>query len=115
MDGLPDRRLSPNARSHWRARASAAGDARELGEALGLRATAGMETPVFDGPVRVVLTFRWKDKRRRDVDGLISRMKPVLDGMQGTVLADDDHIVEIVGRKMPHAGETVTVIEVSPY
>lgn len=90
----PDRRLHPNARSHWRTRARITKIERTssgwYAEAAGWGRVAWPE-----GRLHVWLDFYPPDKRRRDTDGLLSSMKAALDGI-AAVMGVDDH------RFVPH-------------
>ncbi len=53
----------------------------------------------FD-PARVTATFCYRLRRKRDFDNMVASLKPVLDGMRGVLLVDDDteHLSELVLR-----------------
>lgn len=82
----PSRVLHPNARVHWgqrarsakKARFDAAWSARSAGVGR-MEATALKVTAVFTPP----------DARRRDADGMLSNIKPYLDGIADVVGVDD--------------------------
>lgn len=64
----------------------------------------------FDLPVFIRVTGRFKDKRRRDLDGFC--LKPIIDGLvRAGVLKDDsmDYVesIMIVGKNGQEADETV--------
>lgn len=94
----PAEALSPNARVHWSVRARAAKKARSAAWAL---AKAAKLPKPPEGPIRVTLTFQEPDARRRDLDGLLTRMKPWLDGI-ADALGVDDHRFEPVLRRGPN-------------
>jgi crossover junction endodeoxyribonuclease RusA len=82
----PDKRLSPNARVHWRVLAAAKKSAKAaayytaLGDGLGkIEATS----------LRVRFTFFPPDSRRRDVDNLIASLKAASDGIALAIGVDD--------------------------
>ena len=69
----------------------------------------------FAVPVVVTVTYFFKDKRRRDFDNFVPKF--VLDGLVGTVLADDDqsHVAELRIRfdqdsKKPRTEVTLTPV-----
>lgn len=84
----PDRVLSPNARCHWSVKAKAAKayrrDAGWLAKASGDKIEVGREL------VYVHVYFFPPDKRRRDLDGMLSSIKAGLDGI-ADALGVDDH------------------------
>lgn len=90
----PDRRLSPNARVHWRAKAPVTAKARADGadatyEALngGLReARAALRG---DGPIALTITFYPPDRRHRDDDGMIGAFKAARDGIADALSVND--------------------------
>lgn len=53
------------------------------------RAVTGLLGNPIAGPVEVAIEWTTPDKRKRDVDNVL---KPILDGMKGTVLIDDSQI-----------------------
>lgn len=83
----PDRRLSPNARLHWRAKAKLVKSARSAAFFL---AKAAGAAPAPAGPVPLAITFYAPDKRRRDMDNAIAAMKPQLDGLADALRVDDN-------------------------
>lgn len=42
------------------------------------------------GKVRMVITYIFPQKRTRDIDGLVSRSKGLIDGLKGHFFQDDD-------------------------
>ena len=101
IPNLPPSALSPNARVHWRVRAPIAAAAKEeamvlcWGAMQDMRLEMGIERwkeyPNYplDG---CVVRFRYglPDKRRRDLDNLISASKAYLDGVVASGLIRDD-------------------------
>ena len=67
------------------------------------------------GRVRLTATFTFPQKRRRDMDGLMARLKGVIDGIvQAGVLEDDDmaHLeIRVVERVVPHTTRLDIVLE----
>ena len=102
---LPDRRLSPNARAHWRSKAAATKAYRALA-AEAARRVAGDDDAMPYESATVEVTYRVADRRRRDRDNLLAMLKSAFDGLaDGGVVEDDaDFIylpvkVEVVGRR----------------
>ena len=62
---IPDRRLSPNGRSHWSKLSAAKKAARELAYLTTLSALQGAAPPTFTG---YTLAFHFATNRRRDDD-----------------------------------------------
>ena len=99
---VPDRRLSPNARVHWRTRAPLVLKARQ-GACVAACKILGVRAPQWH-EVTARATFHFPDRRRRDTDNLAALLKPVWDGLvDAGLLIDDDRIthlpVEIVHEK----------------
>jgi crossover junction endodeoxyribonuclease RusA len=92
----PDKRLSPNARVHWRTHAplkkAARLDACLLTfAAMGSRFIAETRER-FKGahPIPVKVTFYPPDKRRRDRDNMQASLKHALDGLADAIAVDDN-------------------------
>jgi crossover junction endodeoxyribonuclease RusA len=106
------RRTSPNARSHWAAKANATSRLRALARAAALALPADSRQLWASANARVVLGV--PDRRRRDTDNIIASCKAVFDGLAdaGVVLDDCGFThhpprVEVVPRHQ--AGLTVEV------
>lgn len=90
----PDKRLSPNARIHWRAKTKPKAQARADGAyatfaALngGLReARAALHG---DGPIALTVTFYPPDRRHRDDDNMIGAFKHLRDGIADALAVND--------------------------
>jgi len=69
-------------------------------------------------PKRLTVEFVFPVKRKRDLDGLVSRCKALIDALVPYWLVDDDtsHLVDLVVRERVERGVTATVItlEVAP-
>lgn len=90
----PDRRLSPNARTHWRVSTGPKQSAR-IGAGWATIAAAGLhETRValgsHDGPIPIVVRFYPPDGRRRDIDNMLASLKSALDGVADALMVDDN-------------------------
>lgn len=83
----PDRRLHPNARVHRMERARVVKQARA--DSAWWAKAAGVKR-VKATTLHVTAIFAPPDKRRRDLDGMLSSIKPALDGI-ADVLGVDDH------------------------
>jgi crossover junction endodeoxyribonuclease RusA len=112
---LPDRRLSPNARTHWRSKAQATKHLRELARGLAVCAKGlTCETlPMHQALCRI--TYRVADRRRRDRDNLLAMLKAAFDGIADAGIVGDDAdityapvAIEVVGR----GGETGVTLRI---
>lgn len=88
----PDRSLHPNSRAHWAVRAKAAKAARA--QAFILAREAGWrDAKLPDGPIHCWIEGYAKDRRRRDADGLLSSLKPHLDGIADSLGINDHRFI----------------------
>lgn len=88
----PDRALHPNARVHWHVKATAAKLSRR--DAFYLAKEAGWGGfPIHEIPIHVWIDGYPKDRRARDADGLLSAMKPSLDGIADALGVNDRRFV----------------------
>ena len=87
----PDKRLSPNARICRQAKANAVSEARSTATVLTL------EAGYYTAPEGAKLTLKFypPDNRRHDLDNLIARMKPYLDGIFDALDCNDHEILDI--------------------
>ena len=107
----PATELSPNARVHWSRKAKAAAIAKNA---------AFVEThPIKRRDMcceqfAVTLTFHPCDKRKRDIDGLISRCKNALDGICLALNIDDSQFKSVTGAwgDVRKPGAVVVTLEV---
>lgn len=83
---LPPKELSPNARVHWAARATATRRYREAAYLLALPSRPRRPMQV----ARVTARFFFKTRRRRDRDNLLASLKPAFDGLADAGLVADD-------------------------
>ena len=88
----PSRDLHPNSRGHWSKRAKAAKAARASAHLIALEAGWHREQ-VPDGRLHVWIDGYATDRRRRDADGLLSSLKPALDGIADALGIDDRRFV----------------------
>src|SRR5690606_21666148 len=106
----PSRDLHPNARVHWARRARAAKAARE--EAGWTARAAGIgKIPASALLVRAIFTP--PDKRLRDLDGMLSNIKPYFDGIADVIGVDDSKWEIVVEREAPRPLGNVR-IEIEP-
>jgi crossover junction endodeoxyribonuclease RusA len=87
----PCRDLHPNARGHWAKKANAA---KAYRNECWVRAKVAKMAPLGDGKIKVSIVFVPPDRRRRDVDGMLSAIKSGLDGM-AQAMGVDDHRFEL--------------------
>ena len=89
----PDKRLSPNARGHWRKMQPAIVAAREIGKLQTLNAINGRrhvrEDLAGDDPIALTITFYPPDRRHRDDDNMIAAFKSLRDGMASALKVND--------------------------
>ena len=108
----PDRRLSPNARLHWGARAKLAGEARRVGYVMAWAAPISDRAELREASnLRLTIRLSPPDKRRRDQDNLVASLKATLDGIASACRFDDSRIRQtVVDWAPPVAGGSVQVI-----
>lgn len=110
----PDRRLSPNARCHWRVKQEPKKAARDAGYFAALEVfSPGNDTPLT-GDLRLTYHIHPPDKRRRDLDNLVAANKPALDGVCKALMIDDSQIkstTAVWGNVIPGGGVTLTLEE----
>lgn len=90
----PDKRLSPNARIHWRPKAAVTAKARADAHFLALEAAgyslgAIRTTLAGEAPIALRVTFYPPDKRHRDDDGMVSMFKAARDGIADALQVND--------------------------
>lgn len=90
----PDKRLSPNARLHWRARVGPKQSARIRSGWTAVAAkgfhSAKDALQASEGPIPIKVTFYPPDKRRRDDDNMIGAFKAHRDGIADALGVDDN-------------------------
>ena len=112
MPHLPPRELNPNTKLHWAVKYKAIQEAKEE---IGWLAKAqwGTDEPMMKA--RVSYTFHAKDRRKRDLDNLLSACKAYQDGLieVGVLFYDDAEHLEIgrVALKNDTADRTVILVE----
>lgn len=103
----PDKRLSSNARVHWAVKAKATKAARE---AAGWAARASGVRVDTDGAITLKITFCPPDKRKRDIDGMLSSLKGAIDGIADGLAVNDCRFRYILGLGEPIKGGKVHII-----
>lgn len=91
----PDKALSPNARVHWRVKATATKLARYDAGWL----SASYRPMDGDGPLDVTVTFYPPSARRFDDDNLIARCKAYFDGIADSLCVDDSRFRLVAVRR----------------
>jgi len=92
--------LTSNERRH---RMNVAAITKTLRHAAGMTARAVGLVPMT-GPVRILVTVAWPDRRRRDVPNIYPTVKACVDGIvDAGVLTDDDdgHVESMTFRRSP--------------
>lgn len=84
----PCRSLHPNARVHWAKRARAAKSARWY--AYCSTRSTGIKLSIA-GRIDVTVKAHVPDRRRRDMDGVLSACKPYFDGIADAIGVDDSN------------------------
>jgi crossover junction endodeoxyribonuclease RusA len=86
----PDTSLMPNRKNgkHWGSTQAAKVRARQAGQYGALSALAGSKL-TMQARMPVKITFVAPDKRSRDLDGLLSCIKPQIDGIAQALGIDD--------------------------
>lgn len=94
----PAKELSPNARVHFQVKAKAAKAYRET--AYWLTKHSGMRAPA-DGWLTIRLDFHPPDRRRRDLDNMLSSAKSLLDGLADALKVNDERFALYLHRQEP--------------
>jgi crossover junction endodeoxyribonuclease RusA len=105
----PPRELHPNSRIHWAKRAKFAKQCRTL--AQGLTLAAGVRRGDSDIPhnLKVTAIFCPPDRRRRDLDNMLSSAKNFLDGIADVIGVDDSKWQIALRRDEPVKGGAVRI------
>lgn len=89
----PDKRLSPNARLHWRSKVGPKQSARIAAQHATVAAkgfwSARKALEGSEGPIPVRVTFYPPDRRHRDDDNMIGAFKHARDGIAEMLRVDD--------------------------
>jgi crossover junction endodeoxyribonuclease RusA len=88
----PSKDLSPNARTHWAAKAKAAKAARYMAGVMTM--AAGWQAwPIPDGRLNLWVDFYPPTKRQPDDDNMLARFKPYRDGIADALGIDDKRFI----------------------
>lgn len=108
----PDRRLSPNARTHWALKARLTKEARIAAgwaaRACGIRVDGG-------GRVELHILFCPPSRRRYDLDNCLASNKAALDGIAEALGADDSRFHLHLQMGAPVKGGAVKVVVVNAH
>lgn len=90
----PDRKLSPNARVHWRAKAPVTAKARKDAAlatyaALGCGLRTVRDALAGEGKIPLEVRFYPPDRRHRDDDSMVSSFKAARDGIADALGVND--------------------------
>jgi len=105
----PDSSLFPNRSNghHWSSRQEAKKAARIAAHFQSIGHCIGSNTN--DHAVTIIIAP--PDKRKRDIDGVLSALKPTLDGLADGLIIDDERFNPIEIRRVePCSGGQVTII-----
>ena len=111
----PDKRLAPNrsAGRHWTTTRAMKDDARESAFFETRGVMMGLVDKFTAGPtIPLCLTFCPPDKRRRDLDGLLSASKHTLDGVAKALGVDDSQFDPVTLRRGDKTPGGMLVVEV---
>lgn len=103
----PDRRLSPNARVHWRAKYQATAAAKAVSYYLA-REQIGRQKFGWERP-HLTWQFCPPSRRRYDVDNLIAQHKAAQDGIADALGVDDSKFISTYSMGEPVKGGAVLV------
>lgn len=109
----PPKELSPNARIHHMAKARVTKGYRETAYWL-----ARKDGPQFlpdhmmeaSRPIRLDITFSPPDRRKRDLDGMLSSIKAGLDGLADAMGVNDQRFEFTLRRAEPVKGGRVIIV-----
>lgn len=101
----PSPKLSPNARGHWSKSAPAKKSYRHECATECRRQGVGK----LSGPIHATITFHPPDKRRRDLDNMLSSFKSGIDGIVDAIGVDDSEWTITISKGEPVKGGRVVV------
>jgi crossover junction endodeoxyribonuclease RusA len=102
----PPKELSPNARVHYHTKAAAAKVYREA--AYWLTEKSGLTVPA-EGGIALRFDFHPPDKRKRDLDNMLSSIKAGVDGIADALGVNDQRFGFWLSREAPVKGGKVVV------
>ena len=101
----PSPKLSPNARGHWSKSASTKASYRH--ECSTECRKQGVKQ--LEGPIHAVITFYPPDKRKRDLDNMLSSFKSGIDGIVDAIGVDDSDWTITISKGQSVSGGKVEV------
>lgn len=104
----PPKELSPNARIHYLAKSRVTKAYRE--QAFWLTNSAMKCDYDADGPIHLAFTFHPPDKRRRDLDTMLSSVKAGIDGIADALSVNDVRFEYALRRAEPVKGGRVVIV-----
>ena len=110
----PDKRLSPNARVHWRVSAEAVDIARHIGKISALTSPTAPPNLLLFKDQNISYKFHPPTKRRMDDDNAIAMMKAYRDGVAEAYQIDDKrfHTQPLEWGEVVKGGKVVLTLEV---
>lgn len=106
----PPKELSPNGRVHFHAKARAAKAYREAAYWTAKSRPVGNGDIGNGGELTLCIRFFPPDKRRRDLDNMLSSIKAGLDGIADALEVNDQRFAFNISRAQPVKGGKVVVI-----
>lgn len=106
----PPRELSPNARIHYLAKSRVTKAYREQAYWLSMAARGLGESPGDDGPILLAFTFHPPDRRRRDLDTMLSSVKAGIDGIADALGVNDVRFEYALKRAEPVKNGRVVIV-----
>lgn len=82
---------------HWGVRQKFSKIAREQSKIITLASSPKKFAPTKDIPITII--FNPPDRRRRDLDGMHSALKPTLDGISDAIGVDDQYFNPVILRR----------------
>ena len=116
INRLPNRILSPNARVHWRTRHKAGADDVEQVALLARAASFGVKGLPWD-IAHIDIEWVSKDKRKRDIDNLLSASKYFIDSLRwGGIIVDDsaENVTYSLSYRISKEEGPKTIIRIKP-
>lgn len=116
INRLPNRILSPNARVHWRTRHKAGADDVEEVALLARAASFGVKGLPWD-IAHIDIEWVSKDKRKRDIDNLLSASKYFIDSLRwGGIIVDDsaENVTYSLSYRISKEEGPKTIIRIKP-
>jgi len=107
----PPKELSPNARVHYLTFARAKNAYRESAYWLAKQRDHGCTlSTTFMGPIALAFTFHPPDRRKRDLDNMLSSVKAGIDGIADALGVNDARFEYALRRSEPVKGGRVVIV-----